>query len=214
MATAEDRHLAKAVIVATGSSLKELGVPGEAKLTGHGVSHCASCDGPLYNGQVVGVVGGGDSALQEALTLANYTERVLLFHQGDEFSAQQTYRQRVLSEAKITPRYRTVIEEVLGDDGVSGVRVRDLASGEKSQVDLAGLFVYVGMKPNTEILKNIVALSATGHVPTDVSMKTEIHGLYAVGDIRQDSASQAITSAGDGATAAIAAFRYIKETFR
>jgi thioredoxin reductase (NADPH) len=214
VATADDRHLAKAVIVATGSSLKDLGVPGEAKLTGRGVSHCASCDGPLYNGQVVGVAGGGDSALQEALTLAAYTQRVLLFHQADEFSAQQSYQQRVLSEAKITPRYRTVIEEVLGDDGVTGVCVRDLASGEKSQVDLAGLFVYVGMKPHTEILQNVVALSATGHVPTDVSMKTERAGLYAVGDIRQDSASQAITSAGDGATAAIAAFRYIKETFR
>ena len=212
--TAENRHLAKAVIVATGSSLKDLGVPGETKLTGHGVSHCASCDGPLYNGKTVGVVGGGDSALQEALTLATYTERVLLLHQTGEFSAQQSYQQRVLSEAKITPRYRTVIEEVLGDGGVTGVRVRDLASGEKSQVDLAGLFVYVGMKPHTEILRSIVALSATGHVPTDVSMKTERAGLYAVGDIRQDSASQAITSAGDGATAAIAAFRYIKETFR
>jgi thioredoxin reductase (NADPH) len=180
---------------------------------GHGVSHCASCDGPLYNGQTVGVVGGGDSALQEALTLAAYTERVLLFHQADEFSAQRTYQERVLSEAKIIPRYRTVIEEVLGDDGLNGVRVRDLASGEKSRVDLAGLFVYIGTKPNTEILQNIVALSATGHVPTDVSMKTERAGLYAVGDIRQDSAAQAITSAGDGATAAIAAYRYIKEQF-
>ncbi|HMF51546.1 MAG TPA: FAD-dependent oxidoreductase [Candidatus Saccharimonadales bacterium] len=213
VATADDRHLAKAIIVATGSALKDLGVPGEAKLTGHGVSHCASCDGPLYNDQVVGVVGGGDSGLQEALTLAAYTKRVLLFHQGSEFSAQQSYQQRVLSEAKITPRYRTIIEEVLGDEGVTGVRVRDLASGEKSQVDLAGLFVYVGMKPHTEILQSIVALSATGHVPTDVSMKTERAGLYAVGDIRQDSAAQAITSAGDGATAAIAAYRYIKEQF-
>jgi len=211
--TSDDRHLAKAVIVATGSSLKDLDVPGEAKLTGHGVSHCASCDGPLYNGQTVGVVGGGDSALQEALTLAAYTERVLLFHQANEFSAQRTYQERVLAETKITPRYCTGIEEILGDGGVSGVRVRDLASGEKSQVDLAGLFVYVGMKPNTEILRNIVALSSTGHVPTDVSMKTERAGLYAVGDIRQDSAAQAITSAGDGATAAIAAYRYIKEQF-
>ncbi len=118
-----------------------------------------------------------------------------------------------MAESKITPRYRTVIEEVLGDAGVSGVRARDLASGEQSQIDLAGLFVYVGMKPNTEILKNIVALSSTGHVPTDVSMRTERAGLYAVGDIRQDSAAQAITSAGDGATAAIAAYRYIKEQF-
>jgi thioredoxin reductase (NADPH) len=181
---------------------------------GRGVSHCASCDGPLYNGQTVGVVGGGDSALQEALTLANYSERVLLFHKGSEFSAPRTYQQRVLSEAKITPRYRTVVEEVLGDEVVSGVRVRDLASGDSEQVDLAGLFVYVGMKPHTELLQGIVQLSGTGHVPTDVSMNTERPGLYAVGDIRQDSASQAITSAGDGAAAAIAAYRYIKENFR
>jgi len=213
VATPDSRHLAKAVIVATGSSLKELGVPGEAKLMGRGVSHCANCDGPLYNGQTVGVIGGGDSALQEALTLANYAEHVLLFHESSKFSAQRTYQQRVLSEAKITPRYRTVIEEVLGDDGVSGVRVRDLTSGESSRVDLAGLFVYVGMKPNTEFLESILQLSASGHIPTDVCMRTERPGLYAVGDIRQDSAAQAITSAGDGATAAIAAYRYIKEQF-
>ena len=214
VATAEDTHRAKAVIVATGSSLKELGVPGEAKPMGRGVSHCASCDGPLYNGQTVGVVGGGDSALQEALTLANYAERVLLFHDGEKFSAQQTYQQRVLSNTKIAPRYRTVVAEVLGDDVVTGVRVRNLASGESAKIDLAGLFIYVGMKPNTDLLKNLLRLSDTGHVPTDVWMKTERPGLFAAGDIRQDSASQAITSAGDGATAAIAAYRYIKESFR
>jgi thioredoxin reductase (NADPH) len=214
VATPDSRHLAKAVIVATGSTLKELGVPGEAKLMGRGVSHCASCDGPLYNGQTVGVVGGGDSALQEALALVNYVERVLVFHESGEFSAQRSYQQRVLSEAKITPRYRTVVEEVLGEEVVNGVRVRDLASGDSEKVNLAGLFVYVGMKPHTELLQGIVQLSVTGHVPTDVSMKTERPGLYAVGDIRQNSASQAITSAGDGATAAIAAYRYIKEDFR
>jgi thioredoxin reductase (NADPH) len=201
------------VIVATGSMLKNLGVPGEEKLTGRGVSHCASCDGPLYNGQTVGVVGGGDSALQEALTLANYAERVVIFHDGENFSAQESYRQRVLSNAKITARDRTVVEEVLGDDGVTGVRVRDLASGESSQVGLAGVFVYVGLQPNTALLQKHVKLSDTGHVPTDGRMKTECDGLYAVGDIRQDSAAQAITSAGDGATAAIAAYRYIKMNF-
>jgi thioredoxin reductase (NADPH) len=212
--TEEETHRAKAVIVATGSTLKHLGVSGEEKLMGRGVSHCASCDGPLYNGQTVGVVGGGDSALQEALTLTNYAERVLLFHNGETFSAQQTYAQRVLSNSKITPHYRTVIEEVLGDEVVTAVRVRDLASGEISQVELAGLFVYVGLQPNTALLKNLIQLSDTGHVPTDNWMKTARDGLYAAGDIRQDSARQAITSAGDGATAAIAAHRYIKETFR
>ena len=214
MVTDEERHLAKAVIVATGSQLKNLDVPGEEKLMGRGVSHCASCDGPLYNGQTVGVVGGGDSALQETLTLANYAERVLLFHDGETFSAQQTYQQRVLGDTKIMPRYRTVVEEVLGDDAVSGVRARELTSGKSADVELTGLFVYVGLQPNTAILRNLVDLSDTGHVPTDSWMKTARGGLYAVGDIRQDSAAQAITSAGDGATAAIAAYRYIKETFR
>jgi thioredoxin reductase (NADPH) len=212
--TDEDRHRAKAVIVATGSKLKNLGVPGEEKLMGRGVSHCASCDGPLYDGQVVGVVGGGDSALQEALTLANFAEQVLLFHNSEKFSAQNSYRQRVLDNSKIIPRYQTAIEEILGDDVVTGVRFRDLHSREVSQVDLAGLFIYVGLQPNTEFLQSIVKLSDTGHVPTNASMKTTRDGLYAVGDIRHDSASQAITSAGDGATAAIAAYRYIKETFQ
>ena len=212
--TDEERHRAKAVIVATGSSLKELGVPGEANLMGRGVSHCASCDGPLYNGQLVGVVGGGDSALQEALTLTNYADHVVVFHNRENFSAQHSYQQRALSNPKIKLRDRTAVEEILGNEVVTGVRARNLVTDEVSQIELAGIFVYVGMKPNTAFLKNIVKLSDTGHVPTDGWMKTERDGLYAVGDIRQDSASQAITSAGDGATAAITAYRYIKETFR
>ncbi|MDP2607070.1 MAG: FAD-dependent oxidoreductase [Deltaproteobacteria bacterium] len=212
--TDEERHRAKAVIVATGSSLKDLGVPGEAKLMGRGVSHCASCDGPLYNGQTVGVVGGGDSALQEALTLANYADQVIVFQHAADFSAQQCYRQRVLSEAKISARYQTVVEEILGDDVVTGVRLRDLVSGESSTVDLTGLFVYVGLRPNTEFLKNLLCLGDSGHVPTDAWMRTERPGLFAAGDIRQDSAAQTITSSGDGATAAIAAYRYIRESFR
>jgi thioredoxin reductase (NADPH) len=212
--TDEEQHLAKAVIVATGSTLKELGVPGEAQLMGRGVSHCASCDGPLYDGQAVGVVGGGDSALQEALTLANFAESVTMFHREESFSGQQSYLRRVLSDSKIAPRYRTMVEEVLGDDQLRAVRVRNVVTDEISEVELAGLFVYAGLKPNTSFLKNIVKLSDTGHVVTDSWMKTERDGLYAVGDIRQDSAAQAIASAGDGATAAVAAYRYLKDTFR
>jgi thioredoxin reductase (NADPH) len=208
-----ERHRGKAVIVATGSSLKELGVPGEAKLMGRGVSHCASCDGPLYNEKTVAVVGGGDSALQEALTLANYAASVLIFTQEESFDAQFSYVERALSQAKIEARHRTAIEAVLGGNVVSGVRVRDLESNESFQIDLAGLFVYVGMKPNTAFLKDLVHLSDSGHVPTDGWMRTEREGLYAAGDIRQDSAAQAITCTGDGATAAIAAYRYIKNAF-
>lgn len=214
VATEEETYRAKAVIVATGSTLKHLGVPGEEKLMGRGVSHCASCDGPMYNGQTVGVVGGGDSALQEALTLANYADKVVIFHQGESFAAQQTYLQRVLDNPKIAPHYQTVIEEILGDEVVTGVRVRDVKSGETSPVELTGVFIYVGLQPNTTLLREAVKLSDSGHVPTDNWMKTARDGIYAVGDIRQDSARQAITSAGDGATAAIAACRYIKETLR
>ena len=152
--TDEESHRAKAVIVATGSTLKDLGIPGEAKLMGRGVSHCASCDGPLYNGQVVGVVGGGDSALQEALTLANFAERVVLFHQAKQFSAQHSYRQRAVETIqRSSPRYRTA------DRRNSRRRRRRPACAcaiwlqrEISQVDLAGLFVYVGMQPNTDFL--------------------------------------------------------------
>ena len=212
--TEEETYRAKAVIFATGSTLRHLGVPGEDKLMGRGVSHCASCDGPMCNGQSVGVCGGGDSALQEALTLTNYADKVSLFHQGDKLSAQQTYIDRVLNNPKISPYFQTVIEEVLGDEVVTGVRVRNLKSGETSQVELTGLFIYVGLQPNTALLGERIKLSESGHVPTDNWMKTMRDGLYAIGDIRQDSARQAITSAGDGATAAIAVHRYIKGTFR
>jgi thioredoxin reductase (NADPH) len=118
----------------------------------------------------------------------------------------------VLDNAKIAPRHQTVIEEVLGDEVVAGVRVRDLASEVISEVELAGIFIYVGLQPNTALLQKLVKLSDTGYVPTDTWMKTARDGLYAVGDIRQDSARQAITSAGDGATAAIAAYNYIKKS--
>lgn len=211
--TAEAKHRAKAVIVATGSTLKELGVPGEAKLAGRGVSHCASCDGPLYNDQVVGVVGGGDSALQEALTLTAYARQVIIFNQSVDFSAQHAFRQRVASHPKINARHQTVVEEILGDDTLTGVRVRDVADGESAAIDLLGLFVYVGLKPNTSFLRGTLSLSETGHIATDAWMRTERRGIYAVGDIRQDSPAQAVTSAGEGAVAAIAAYRYIREAF-
>lgn len=213
VSTDEEKHQAKAVIVATGSSPRGLGVPGEEKLEGRGVSHCASCDGPLYNSQTVAVVGGGDSALQEALTLTNYAERVLIFNDGDRFTGQSSYQQRVFSSSKITVNHRTRVEEVLGDEVVTGVRLRGSGAADSSQIELAGVFVYTGFKPNTDLLSDLVKLGASGHVPTDVSMQTERPGLFAAGDIREDSASQAIASAGDGATAAIAAWRYIKKTF-
>ena len=160
----------------------------------------------------VEVIGGGDSALQEALTLANYADRVIIFHHGTELSGHTLFTV-VLSHAKLDVRRQMAVEEILGDEGVTGVRVRHVGKGEESQIDVKGVFVYVGLEPNTAFLRDIIQLSDTGHVPTDISMKTELPGLYAVGDIRQDSPAQAITSAGDGAVAAIAVHKYIRETF-
>lgn len=214
VATSEGKYRAKAVVIATGSKPKELDVPGEKRLFSKGVSHCASCDGPFFNGQVVAVVGGGDSALQEALSLTNHASQVIVFHRGDDFSAQHTFQQRVLNHSNISVRYHTVVEEILGEDAVTGVRVREVATGGEAQVKLSGVFVYVGLEPNTAFLKGIMRLTDTGHIPTDVWMRTELPGVFVAGDIRQDSAAQAITSAGDGAVAAIAAHRYIKEHSR
>jgi thioredoxin reductase (NADPH) len=207
--TTEGEYQAGAVIVAAGSHARALGVPGEERLVGKGVSHCASCDGPLFRGQTVGVAGGGDSALQEALTLAEHVGKVQIFHRGAAFAAQQTYRQRVRDERKIEVCLNTEVREILGEQEVSGVTVCDLASGAERTVELVGLFVYVGLLPNSGFLNGILALDDDGRIPTDLWMRTEQPGLFAAGDVRKDSASQAITAAGDGATAAIAADRYL-----
>jgi thioredoxin reductase (NADPH) len=209
--TTDGEYRARAVIVAAGSHARALGVPGEDRLQGRGVGHCASCDGPLHRGRVVGVVGGGDSAMTEALTLAEHVEQVLIFHRRNGFTAQKTYLQRAREHPKIAFRPSTVVEEVMGDEAVSGVRVRDMASDEASEVAVSGLFVYIGSEPNTSFLREVLPLDESGRIPTDIWMRTARPGLFAAGDIRRDSAAQAITAAGDGATAAIAAHRYIDD---
>lgn len=207
--TTDGDYLAGAVIVASGSHARTLGLAREDGFLGKGISHCASCDGPLFRGQTVAVVGGGDSALQEALTLAEYVQRVVIFNRDGQFRAQQTYQQRVQDERKIEVCHQTEVLEILGDDVLTGVRVREAGSGAERTLELVGLFVYIGLAPNTGFLPGQLDLSPGGHIPTDLWMQTALPGLFAAGDVRQDSASQAITAAGDGATAAIAAARYL-----
>ena len=197
----------KAVIMAAGSSLRSLGIPGEEEFEGRGVSHCATCDGPLYMGQTVAVVGGGDSAADEALTLTEYTERVILFVRGDSLDAQQVLQDRIAENRKLEVRYGAEVVEIVGEDTVTGVRVRT-ADGETVE-PLSGLFIYVGLDPNSAAVADLVPLDNAGHIPVGLSMDTPQPGLFAAGDIRQQSAAQLVASAGDGATAAIAAFRYI-----
>ena len=183
--TAEGACRAKAVIVASGSEPKDLGVPGESRLRGQGVSNCASCDGPLYSDRAVGVVGGTNYMLQEALTLVKYAGRVIVFHNEGASPAHQTLWRRVLDDAKIDVRYNTTVNEILGDDAVTGVQVRDAVTGEKSQVQLAGIFIYAGLEPNTELVKSLLRLDKDGRIPTDAWMRTELPGLFAAGDLRR-----------------------------
>ena len=203
-------YRARAVIIATGSRLRSAGIPGEERLRDRGVSHCATCDGPMSMGQTVGVVGGGDSAADEALTLTEYADRVLLFHRRDELRAQQTLRERLLEHPKIDILWNTQVTEVLGEESVTGVRLRDSAANRDSEVALNSLFIYVGLEPNSELVRGLVKSDNAGHIPVNLSMETEEPGLYAVGDVRQRSVAQLVASAGDGATAAIAAFKYLR----
>jgi thioredoxin reductase (NADPH) len=198
---------ARAVIIAAGSGLRSLGVPGEEKFRGKGVSHCASCDGALFAGRNVCVIGGGDSALDEALVLAQHATRVTLYHRGNALDAQQALRQRVAACAKIEVVPDSVVEEILGGDTVTGVRLR--AAGAARVHETAGVFVYVGLEPNTLFLRGLVKLDANGHIETDLNMRTSVAGIFAAGDIRKSSVALLASAAGDGATAAVSAFRYL-----
>jgi thioredoxin reductase (NADPH) len=201
--------VAGALIVATGTRPRLLDVPGEAELIGKGISHCASCDGPLFRGSQVAMIGGGDSALLETLELGGHDVRVVLINERDRFTGQETYARRVAESAYVEIRHRTVVEEILGNGTVEGVRVRALASGDSSTIAVAAVFVHAGRVPNTALLAGVVALDERGCVATDAWMRTELPGLFAAGDVRADSPGQAVTAAGEGATAAIAAHRYL-----
>jgi thioredoxin reductase (NADPH) len=202
---------ARAVILATGATLKQLGVPGEERLRGKGVSHCASCDAPLVRKRTVAVVGGGDSALQEALTLADFAERVIILQRGADLTAQAVYRDRVASHPKIEIRLDTVVEEVLGDGKVGGVRIRSTKANASSDLEVAAIFVYIGLEPATTFVKAHMKLDQSGRIPVDAQMRTELPGIFAAGIARSRSVGRAVAAAGDGTIAAIAAERYLAD---
>ena len=197
---------AKTLIVATGASPKALGVPGEERLKGKGVSHCASCDGPLLRDAVVVVIGGGDSAMQESLTLAAFASRVIVLCRGEALGGQASYRERVLGHPKIEVRFNAQVEEIIGTDGVSGVRLR----GAAQALDARAVFTYIGLEPNTAFLAGRLALDARGRITTDAAMASTCEGIFAAGLARAGSPGRAIASAGEGATAAAAADAYLR----
>ena len=207
-------YTSKAVIIAGGSTLRKLGVPGEEELYGSGVSYCATCDGGFFMNQTVAVVGGGDSALDEAIVLTEYASKVILFHRGDAFTGEKILQERVLANPKIEVRWNTTVSEIIGDGQVEGVSIVDETSGETSRIDLSGVFIYIGLDPNTDYLHDLLPLDNAGHILTDIWMNTDVRGIFAAGDIRQNSAAQLVSAAGDGATAAIAARRYVENLAR
>ena len=177
-------YLSRAVIVASGAGLKRLGIPGEASLDGKGVAQCADCDGPMYMEQTVAVVGGGDSALQEALVLAGYAGKVQLIHRGSKFSARQHLIDAVAARGNIVTVWNTVVDEICGQDAVSELRVRNVVDGKTSTIACTGIFAYVGLEPNSGFLPAEVKRAANGLVETDAKMQTGMPGVFAAGAVR------------------------------
>src|SRR5262249_26290485 len=183
--------------------LKPLGIPGEAELLGKGVSHCASCDAPFFVGKDVAVVGGGDSALDEAAVLADHVARVVLIHRGSELRAQRSAITRLEQHPNAEVLFGTEVTAILGQDAVRGVALRSNGASRDLAVD--GVFIFVGLEPNTAWLRGVLDLDASGHVVTDLHLQTSVPGVFAAGDIRQSSVAQLAAVAGDGATAAVGA---------
>jgi len=205
VATDHGRIHGRALVLATGARFRELGVPGEDRLRGRGVSTCASCDGPLLGGKTAAVVGGGDSALQEALALAECGGPVLILHRGEELDGQASYRLRAAEHPAIEIRLGVVVEEILGDDAVAAVRVRDVAGGSVEELAVGGVFPFVGLVPNTEPFTETVSLDPGGAVLVDGALRTSAPGILAAGVVRSGAPGRAAAAIGDGALAAVSA---------
>lgn len=210
----ETEYQARAIILTTGSAWRQMGVPGEKELLGHGVSSCATCDGFFFRGQRIAVVGGGDSAMEEATFLTKFADQVTIIHRRDEFRASKIMADRALKNPKIEVAWNTVVEEVLGSEGkVSGVRVRDVKTGESRVLDVTGVFIAIGFDPRSDLVKGQIDTDEAGFVKVEApSTRTNIPGVFAAGDLVDHTYRQAITAAGTGASAALDAERYLENS--
>jgi thioredoxin reductase (NADPH) len=207
----ESAYRARAVILATGSAWRPLNVPGEMRLLGRGVSSCATCDGFFFRGQHILVVGGGDSAMEEATFLTKFADSVTIVHRRDEFRASKIMAERALTNPKIKVRWNAVVTEILDGGGkVGGVRLRDTVTGEESVLDVTGVFVAIGHDPRSELFQGQVQLDEDGYVLVEPpGTKTAVDGVFAAGDLVDHTYRQAITAAGTGCAAALDAERYL-----
>jgi thioredoxin reductase (NADPH) len=211
--TANKDYRAPIVIVATGADPRMLEVPGEWRLRGKGVSYCGTCDGPFFRNKRLAVVGGGDSALKEALFLANLASSLTIIHRRDALRAEKIYQDRARENPRISFVWDTVVEEILGQERVEAVAIRNVKTGETRRLEIDGVFIFVGSLPNTGFVASLFCESIDSgcHVPTNADMETSVRGIYAVGDVRQHSYRQIATAVGEGVTAAIAAEHLLAE---
>src|SRR3990172_2473754 len=211
--TTEGDYSAKALIIAGGADYNKLGVPGEERLTGKVVSYCATCDAAFFRDMDVAVVGGGDAAMDEGLFTSRYVSKATVIPRRDELRASRILQDRAFANPKMEFMWNTVVEEVLGEDQVTAVKLRNVVTGETSEMPLSAVFIFIGQHPNSGYLEGLVEMDAGKHVIVDEWMRTGKPGLFAAGDVRQNSARQVATSVGDGVTAAIAADHYITNKF-
>jgi len=205
-------YRAKSVILAMGSGYRELGVPNEKRLSGHGVSWCATCDGFFFRNQHIAVVGGGDSAMEEATFLTRFAEKVTIIHRRDAFRASPIMAERALQNPKIEVLWNSTVTDVLGQDKVTGVEVRDTVTGASSTLDVTGVFVAIGHDPRSELVKGQIELDGEGYVVVDGrSTRTNVSGVFAAGDLVDHTYRQAITAAGSGCAAALDAQHYLAD---
>ncbi|MBD3402039.1 thioredoxin-disulfide reductase [candidate division GN15 bacterium] len=205
-------YRAKAVILATGGSPVKLGVPGEQEFSGRGVSYCAICDGAFFKDQVIAVVGGGDAAVEEGTFLTKFASKVIIIHRRDELRAQKIIQARAFDNPKVEFLWDTVVEEIHGNDKqVTHLTIKNVKTGERSELPVGAIFPYIGFHPNANYVREKLEVDAEGYLITNYKMETNVPGIYAVGDVRQQFVRQVTNAVGDGTVAAVAAEKYIEE---
>jgi thioredoxin reductase (NADPH) len=209
VSTSEGDFVAESIIIASGSQFRKLGVPGEDKFVGKGVSYCATCDGPLFKGKTVAVIGGGDAAITEALYLSKFASSVKVIHRRSQLRASKIFQEKSMAEPKIEFIWDTLVTQIEGNGMVKQLMLKSTKNAKISILEVAGIFVAIGSEPNSAPWRGLLPLDEGGYIIANELMETKIPGVFAAGDVRHNSARQAITAAGDGATAAIAATRFL-----
>ena len=209
--TAYETHYARTVIIATGANPRELGLPNEQALVGKGVHYCAHCDGRFYKGKTVAVVGGGNSAVSDALYLSRVTEKVYLIHRRDTLRATKIYHEPLMKAENVEFIWNSAVTEILSDGRVTGVKVQNLKDGTEREVPFSGLFVSIGRKPATDFLNGTLELDDYGYIKADETTRTSVPGVFAAGDVRTKALRQVVTAVADGATAIHYAEEYLNE---